>query len=128
MPAFNAELTLERTYRDIPEECIDEIILTDDWSSDRTVEIAEKLGLTVLYHEKRSGYGANQKTCYDAALERGAELVFMIYPDYQYDSRLIPHGALPRNWSSQKYSFLALENVPFLVNRLKYPQRNLAKK
>ena len=92
MPAFNAELTLERTYRDIPEKCVDETILTDDCSSDKTVEIAEKLGLTVLRHEKSRGYGANQKTCYDAALKRGAEVVFMIHPDYQYDSRLIAHA------------------------------------
>lgn len=90
MPAFNAESTLEKTCRDIPENCIDEIILTDDGSTDGTVKLAESLGITVLRHEKNKGYGANQKTCYDAALERGADAVVMIHPDYQYDSRVIP--------------------------------------
>ena len=92
MPAYNAELTLEKTYRDIPEGSIDEVILTDDCSKDRTVEVAEKLGITVLRHDKNMGYGANQKTCYDAALERGADAVVMIHPDYQYDSRIIPYA------------------------------------
>ena len=92
MPAYNAEMTLEKTYRDIPESSVDEVILTDDCSKDRTVEIAEKLGITVLRHDKNLGYGANQKTCYDAALERGADAVVMIHPDYQYDSRLIPYA------------------------------------
>ncbi|MBN2301284.1 MAG: glycosyltransferase family 2 protein [Lentisphaerae bacterium] len=92
MPAYNAELTLEKTIRDIPPGSVDEIILTDDASTDRTVEIAQKLGLTVLCHEKNRGYGANQKTCYDAALRAGADAVIMIHPDYQYDSRLIPYA------------------------------------
>lgn len=90
MPAFNAEQTLAETLRSIPDGCIDEFILTDDRSSDRTVEIAESLGLTVLRHTKNMGYGANQKTCYDAALERGADAVVMIHPDYQYDGRVTP--------------------------------------
>ncbi len=92
MPAYNAELTLETTFRDIPPGSVDEIILTDDFSRDRTVEIAEKLGMTVLRHSKNRGYGANQKTCYDAALKRKADAVIMIHPDYQYDSRLIPYA------------------------------------
>jgi len=92
MPAYNAEATLEKTYRDIPAGSVDELILTDDCSSDRTVEIAERLGLTVLRHEENRGYGANQKTCYEAALAKGADAVVMIHPDYQYDSRLIPHA------------------------------------
>lgn len=92
MPAYNAEATLEKTFRDIPPDSVDELILTDDCSSDRTVEIAERLGLTVLQHEQNKGYGANQKTCYKAALEKGADVVVMIHPDYQYDSRLIPHA------------------------------------
>ncbi len=90
MPALNAEKTLEKTYSDIPQGSVDEIILTDDNSSDRTVEIAERLGITVLRHPKTRGYGANQKTCYDEALKRNADIVVMIHPDYQYDSRLIP--------------------------------------
>ena len=92
MPAFNAEATLEKTYLDIPHGCIDEVILTDDQSSDNTVKIARRLGLTVIEHSQNKGYGANQKTCYDAALQRGADAVVMIHPDYQYDSRLIPYA------------------------------------
>jgi glycosyltransferase involved in cell wall biosynthesis len=92
MPAYNAELTLEKTFRDFPRGSVDEIILTDDCSSDRTVEIAKSLGITVLRHGENKGYGANQKTCYDAALEKDADAVIMIHPDYQYDSRLIPYA------------------------------------
>jgi len=73
MPAYNAELTLEKTFRDFPKGSVDEVIVTDDCSSDRTVEIAKSLGITVLRHSENKGYGANQKTCYDAALERDAE-------------------------------------------------------
>ena len=90
MPAYNAELTLEKTIQDIPKNSVDEIILNDDGSTDRTVEIAKRLGITVICHDKNRGYGANQKTCYDEALVRGATVVIMIHPDYQYDSRLIP--------------------------------------
>jgi len=92
MPAYNADSTLERTFNDIPEGTVDEIILIDDGSSDRTVEIARQLGMKVICHNENRGYGANQKTCYEAALERGAMVVIMIHPDYQYDSRLIPHA------------------------------------
>ncbi len=91
MPAYNAEKTIEKTYRDIPEGTVDEIILVDDASRDNTVEVAEKLGLRVVKHEKNKGYGANQKTCYKLALEAGAGIVVMIHPDYQYDSRLTPY-------------------------------------
>ena len=90
MPAYNAALTLKKTIDDIPRESVDEIILVDDASSDRTVEIARSLKLTVVTHRKNLGYGANQKTCYKLALEKGADFVVMIHPDYQYDSRLIP--------------------------------------
>ena len=90
MPAYNAELTIERTYNDIPKDLVDEIILTDDGSSDNTVEIARKLGMTVNVHKENRGYGANQKTCYDDALETGADVIVMIHPDYQYDPRVIP--------------------------------------
>ena len=88
MPAFNAASTLERTLRDLPEKFADEIILVDDASRDNTVQIARKLGLTVFVHNENKGYGANQKTCYNEALKRGADIVIMIHPDYQYDSRL----------------------------------------
>ncbi len=93
MPAYNAEETLERTYRDIPLDLVDEIILVDDASSDRTVDIAKKLGLTVVVHPYNRGYGANQKTCYDEALKRNPDIVVMIHPDYQYDGRLISYIA-----------------------------------
>lgn len=91
MPAYNAAKTLESTLRDIPAGVADEIILVDDASRDETVEIARRLGLVVVRHERNRGYGSNQKTCYRAALERGAEIVVMLHPDNQYDGRLIPY-------------------------------------
>lgn len=90
MPAYNAASTLERTVADIPAGSVDEIVLVDDCSSDNTVEVARQLGLTVIQHERNTGYGGNQKTCYRYALEAGADYVVMIHPDYQYDSRVIP--------------------------------------
>jgi glycosyltransferase involved in cell wall biosynthesis len=90
LPAFNAASTLEATIADIPPGAASEIILVDDCSADDTVPIARSLGLTVIQHERQGGYGANQKTCYDAALARGADVVIMLHPDYQYDARLIP--------------------------------------
>lgn len=90
MPAYNAGKTLRRTVEDIPQGCFSEIILVDDCSKDNTVELARSLGLTVITHQKNQGYGANQKTCYDAALAHGADAVVMLHPDYQYDSRTIP--------------------------------------
>lgn len=88
MPAYNAEKTLERTYRDIPKKTIDEVLVVDDDSKDKTVEMAKKLKLPVFVHKKNLGYGGNQKTCYKKALERGADIVVMIHPDYQYDATL----------------------------------------
>lgn len=93
MPAYNAAATLEKTVRDIPPGGVDEIILVDDCSSDNTVQVAEELGLTVIRHETNTGYGGNQKSCYTRALELGADIVVMIHPDYQYDSRVIPVAA-----------------------------------
>jgi glycosyltransferase involved in cell wall biosynthesis len=92
MPAYNAERTLASTLADMPPGCVDEIILVDDGSKDRTVEVARDMGLTVLVHPNNRGYGGNQKTCYREALDRGAEIIVMIHPDYQYDSRVIPHA------------------------------------
>jgi glycosyltransferase involved in cell wall biosynthesis len=92
LPAYNAEKTLAATLADMPAGCVDEIILVDDGSKDRTVEIARQMGLTVLVHDKNTGYGGNQKSCYKTALEHGADIVVMIHPDYQYDSRIIPHA------------------------------------
>jgi glycosyltransferase involved in cell wall biosynthesis len=91
MPAYNAEKTVARTVADIPPGCADQIILVDDCSKDRTVEIARGLGLTVIQHDRNLGYGGNQKTCYRAALEAGADVIVMIHPDYQYDARLVPY-------------------------------------
>lgn len=90
MPAYNAAATLQYTIADIPAGSVDEIILVDDCSRDNTVEVARELGLTVIAHEKNTGYGGNQKTCYRHALDAGADFVVMIHPDYQYDSRVIP--------------------------------------
>ena len=90
MPAYNAEKTLEKTYAEIPRDIVDEVILTDDASRDGTVEKARELGITeVLIHPKNRGYGGNQKTCYDRALELGADIVIMLHPDYQYTPKLI---------------------------------------
>jgi len=90
MPAYNAAATLPQTVADIPPGSVDEIILVDDGSRDRTAEIARDLGLTVIVHERNTGYGGNQKTCYRKALESNADFIVMIHPDYQYDSRVIP--------------------------------------
>jgi glycosyltransferase involved in cell wall biosynthesis len=95
MPAYNAARTLERTYRDIPHELIDRIILVDDVSRDDTVAIARQLGLDVIIHNQNLGYGGNQKTCYDAALDAGADVVVMLHPDYQYDATRIPELVAP---------------------------------
>lgn len=91
LPAYNAVKTLEKTVADIPRACVDEIILVDDASGDETARLARSLGLTVIEHDANKGYGGNQKTCYRAALERGAGIVIMLHPDYQYDPKLIPH-------------------------------------
>ncbi len=91
MPAYNAARTLEPTVREIPPGIVDEIIVVDDNSRDDTVAVAGRLGLTVIRHEANKGYGASQKTCYRIALDRGADIVVMIHPDYQYDSRLTPY-------------------------------------
>lgn len=90
MPAYNAEKTLEQTYNEIPFDIVDHVILVDDLSSDATVEVARKLGIQyVVRHEKNLGYGGNQKSCYDKALEIGSDLVIMLHPDYQYTPKLI---------------------------------------
>ena len=90
LPAYNAEKTLQRTVADIPPGVADEILLIDDASRDRTVAIAKKIGLTVYAHPRNLGYGGNQKTCYQRALERGADIVVMLHPDYQYDPKVVP--------------------------------------
>jgi glycosyltransferase involved in cell wall biosynthesis len=145
MPAYNAEQTLEKTYHDIPQESVDDIILVDDASRDRTVEIAHRLGVHVVVHPRNRGYGANQKTCYRTALERGAEVVVMVHPDHQYDPRVIPDllealrrsgadavfgsrmlGGRPIQGGMPKWKYLgnilltAIENATFLIYLTEY--------
>jgi glycosyltransferase involved in cell wall biosynthesis len=127
MPAYNAEKTLEQTYKEIPFNIVDEVILVDDFSKDNTFEEARKVGINkVIRHEKNTGYGGNQKTCYKEALNRGADIVVMLHPDYQYTpllleamiypiarglfdvmlgSRILGKGALKGGMPTYKYIF-----------------------
>jgi glycosyltransferase involved in cell wall biosynthesis len=89
MPAYNASKTLERTYGEIPRDLIDLVILVDDHSRDDTADLSRRLGIDTIVHPKNRGYGGNQKTCYQAALERGADVIVMLHPDYQYTPRLL---------------------------------------
>jgi glycosyltransferase involved in cell wall biosynthesis len=145
MPAYNAEKTLARTYHDVPRDCVDDVILVDDASRDRTVEVARELGLHVVVHPRNRGYGGNQKTCYRTALERGAEIVVMVHPDHQYDPTVIPHlieplqkgecdavfgsrmlGGRPLQGGMPKWKYLgnifltAVENATFLIYLTEY--------
>ena len=96
MPAYNAEKTLEQTYREIPFDIVDEVILVDDCSRDGTSRLAEQLGIaTVITHDRNRGYGGNQKTCYRTALARGADIVVMLHPDYQYTPLLLEAMVFP---------------------------------
>ena len=105
MPAYNAEPTLVRTYNDLPLEIVDEVILVDDHSVDATLEIARQLGIEmIIRHEHNLGYGGNQKTCYTAALEQGADVVVMLHPDYQYSPRLC--GAMAWMIASGEYDMV----------------------
>ena len=91
LPAYNAALTLEQTYREIPFDLVDEVVLVDDAGGDNTLEVGAKLGIKhLIQHEKNCGYGGNQKTCYRKALDLGADIVIMLHPDYQYTPKLIP--------------------------------------
>ena len=90
LPAYNAERTLEQTYREIPLDLVDEVVLVDDRSADDTLAVAKALGIRqVIQHDANRGYGGNQKTCYDTALALGAEIVVMLHPDYQYTPKLV---------------------------------------
>ena len=110
MPAYNASETLERTYNEIPHEIVDEVILVDDASKDRTAEIAEQLGdIFVIKHPKNRGYGGNQKTCYTTALEHGADIVVMIHPDYQYSPKLC--GAMAWMIASDEYDMVLASRI-----------------
>jgi len=89
LPAYNAEKTLETTYNDIPFDIVDKVLMVDDHSIDNTVALARKIGIETTVHDRNYGYGRNQKTCYSAALQHGADIVIMVHPDYQYTPRLI---------------------------------------
>lgn len=89
LPAYNAEKTLKQVYTEIPHEIVDSVILTDDASNDKTAEAAKQLGIETFRHTKNKGYGANQKTCYKEALKKGADIIVMLHPDYQYTPKLI---------------------------------------
>lgn len=94
LPAYNAANTLKDTYREIPMDVVDEVILTDDASTDNTLAVAEELKIKhIIRHTENKGYGANQKSCYSKALELGADIVIMLHPDYQYTPKLIPSMA-----------------------------------
>jgi glycosyltransferase involved in cell wall biosynthesis len=101
LPAYNAEKTLERTYAEVPAGVVDEFILVDDASQDRTVEVADRLGIAYHVHPANRGYGGNQKTCYTEALRRDADIVIMLHPDYQYSPKLI--GAMAWLVASDEY-------------------------
>jgi len=89
LPAYNAEKTLEQTHKEIPQDIVDEVLLVDDSSADRTVSLAKRLGIRTFVHDKNYGYGRNQKTCYREALKLKADIVIMVHPDYQYTPKLI---------------------------------------
>jgi glycosyltransferase involved in cell wall biosynthesis len=90
LPAYNAALTLKRTYDEIPFDIVDEVVLVDDHSKDNTAEVGAQIGIKhIIRHEQNKGYGGNQKTCYDKALELGGDIVIMLHPDYQYTPKLI---------------------------------------
>ena len=95
LPAYNAEKTLKRTFYDIPEDWVDDVILVDDASRDKTVEVAKTLPIRTYVHPKNLGYGGNQKTCYQKALQLGGDIIVMIHPDHQYDPRLVPELLKP---------------------------------
>lgn len=93
LPAYNAAKTLEQTYRDIPRSLVDEVLLVDDKSRDETVDVARRLNIPAIEHAKNRGYGGNQKTCYREVLKRGADIIVMLHPDYQYSPKVIPAAA-----------------------------------
>ena len=93
LPAYNAAKTLVDTYRDLAKHFVDEVLLVDDCSDDATVRVAQLLGIPTIRHDNNSGYGANQKTCYREILKRGADIIVMLHPDYQYSPKVVPAAA-----------------------------------
>lgn len=137
MPAYNAAATLVETYGQIPKDIVAEVLLVDDASRDETVAVARKLNIPTLVHPENRGYGANQKTCYTEALRRGADIVVMLHPDYQYDPRLIPDMIRPiqngeadlvlgsrlmgvdgRDYGMPAYKYFANRFLTFIENRV----------
>lgn len=109
MPAYNAVKTLDRTFREIPRDIVDDVILSDDASSDATLAEAKRLGLHTIRHPQNRGYGANQKTCYREALATGADIVVMVHPDYQYSPRLV--GAMASMIVSGHYDLVLASRI-----------------
>ncbi|MDR3709577.1 MAG: glycosyltransferase family 2 protein [Capsulimonadaceae bacterium] len=109
MPAYNAERTLERTYREIPHDIVDDVVLVDDASRDGTARLAAELGITTIIHEQNTGYGGNQKTCYKTALDKGADVVVMLHPDYQYTPKLIT--AMASLIGIEQYDFVLASRI-----------------
>src|SRR5262245_61116812 len=109
MPAYNAVRTVARSYHELPHDIIDDVILVDDASSDETAAVARELGARVIVHDRNLGYGANQKTCYTAALDAGADIVVMVHPDYQYSPRLC--GALASMVASGEYDVVLASRI-----------------
>lgn len=110
MPAYNAEQTLVKTYQELPHDIVDEVILVDDHSRDHTIEVARQLGIsTIIRHNQNLGYGGNQKTCYTAALESGADIVVMVHPDYQYSPKLC--GAISWMIASGEYDMVLASRI-----------------
>jgi glycosyltransferase involved in cell wall biosynthesis len=109
LPAYNAEATIKQTYAEIPLDIVDDVILTDDASRDKTVELSKALGIHTILHPHNRGYGGNQKTCYRAALERGADIVIMLHPDYQYTPKLV--AAMASMVASEQYDVVLASRI-----------------
>ncbi|MCK5706894.1 MAG: glycosyltransferase family 2 protein [Candidatus Aureabacteria bacterium] len=109
LPAYRAEKTIEKTYKEIPIEIVDEVILVDDASDDKTSHVAKALGLKTVTHEKNLGYGGNQKTCYDEAIKLGADIVIMLHPDYQYTPKLV--GAMASMIAYGEYDMVLASRI-----------------
>jgi len=109
LPAYNAAATIRQTYGEIPHDVVDDVILTDDASRDNTVALAQELGIHTLRHPQNLGYGANQKTCYRAALERGADIIVMLHPDYQYTPKLVT--AMASMIASEQYDVVLASRI-----------------
>jgi glycosyltransferase involved in cell wall biosynthesis len=109
LPAYNAEATIRQTYSEIPLDIVDDVILTDDASTDDTVALSKELGIHTLSHPRNRGYGGNQKTCYAAALERGADIIVMLHPDYQYTPKLV--AAMASMIASEEYDVVLASRI-----------------